>query len=255
MRRHRDKQHIKLKTALRLVTARNKLYDQKHSAPLVPVDEPYQIGVIRRLVLREDCANRSDAHAYSYALKIGTKPVSLTFRDLKSKWIIDENKQPKYRKFREKEFAHLNLHPQVAALFFRFWDEGGYYYTLRYSIRHYFVLDSNPWIVTHLRSIIPQAESEIERAWNHWRNHGYSAAYARLKGYSYREKEDTRVWRQKFHMNKEDRADFTLARAAKLNIKEFATNEPSKDLPQLTNPYEGHTEADYYHCQSLIRKP
>lgn len=254
MRRHRDKQHIKLKTALYLVATRNKLYNQKYSAPLVPVDEPYQIGVIRRLVLREDCANRSDAHAYSYALKIGAKPVSLTFRDLKSKWVIDENKQPKYRKFREKEFAHLNLHPQVAALFVRFWDEDGYYYKLRYSIRHYFVLSEEPWIVTHLRSIIPQVESDIERIYNHMDNHRYWAAYYRIKGYR-GEKEDARVWRQKFAMNKEDIADFRLAKSTKLNIKEFATNDPSKDLPQLTNPYEGHTEADYYHCQSLIRKP
>lgn len=171
-----DKHSRRDKELLALERERNRLWKAKWSAPLVPIEKPYQAGWERQFTLRDDASRRSEAPAWKQILAKFNLP--LFSRDKK---FIDHEGHEIIQQFKVLPKKQVEAIPGWSAQHFK-WLHFGHHapaylvvYKGRTSIHFknsiegfypvipgfYLVDEIKPYIATHMRVHMPEVEQRL----------------------------------------------------------------------------------------------
>lgn len=202
----RNKREEKDKEIRALVREMDELHDVIWNAPIVKLDKPYQNGWVKCHVVRDDFTRRNDAEVFHRILKkVGGSAFSrredFKGRDGKeygpSLYIIGENewKTLGWPDYYAKHF-HFGWH--------RIYSYDGFEYGghLRkgYAVLRPFCFDTvvKPHFITHVRKVIPEAESRLQEIRNQFENNQYWRRYFKIKGKSGNYSADYELARQRY---------------------------------------------------------
>ena len=188
------KQEAKNKKLYRAVMELDELRKITWNAPLIKLPKPIQFGWTKKLKLRDDCANRKDAHIYRQIMDEIQVPVfsrKQHFIDKKGQSLVPGLRLVRSNEWLKigwpehyKKYFYFGLH-EVKTSWGTRYDEG-----YKFIQRFYFVDQIIPRFMTHERAILPEVETRIQELNRFIENNGGWNAYSHYKkGRTYRDRD------------------------------------------------------------------
>lgn len=204
LRNKREEKDREIRAAVREMDALQRI---TWNAPIVKLETPYQNGWLMYHVLRDDYTRRNDAEVFRTILKqIGgisfcRKP-SFEGRNGKtykpSFSIIGENEWkvlgwPEYYK----KYFSFGLH-RVIYNNDGFEYGGGHRLGYKFNRTYCFATAIKPHIVTHIRTVVPEAQTRLAELRNHFDTHNLWKRYWKIKGCGVHYSADYELARKRF---------------------------------------------------------